>query len=319
MKKLSIVIPVYNTEKWVARCLNSCVQQDIPSSDYEIIVVNDGTPDNAMTVINSYASQYDNIRIVEQDNGGLSAARNTGMSIAQGEYVWFVDSDDFIATLCIGELLQKAESDNLDVLCFGLNLIFDDGKSEPYRISYECAGKVYVGNEFVCAVDMPPAAWSAMYKRAYLDAAQLRFMVGIVHEDLEFTPRAYCMAQRIAYVDSFVYNYYQREGSLMKSSNQRRAADLLCVSDSLYAFLLEHTLANTPERMVMLHKVAFAFSQSLAFCNACNRSVIDAYMHKPYYPLLVSTTLPWRERLKYGLINYSVRLYLIIYKIIKHL
>ena len=96
MKKLSIIIPVYNVENYVGKCLESCLNQDIPKNEYEIIVVNDGTKDNSVQVIEKYITPENNIRLIHRKNGGLSAARNTGLKEAKGEYVWFVDSDDWI-------------------------------------------------------------------------------------------------------------------------------------------------------------------------------------------------------------------------------
>lgn len=98
MVKLSIIIPVYNVELYIEKCLQSCLSQDIPYDEYEIIVVNDGSPDGSLAIAESIAKTTTNMTIISQKNGGLSAARNTGMSVAKGEYIWFVDSDDWIET-----------------------------------------------------------------------------------------------------------------------------------------------------------------------------------------------------------------------------
>ena len=98
--KLSIIIPMYNVEPYIEKCLLSCLNQNIPHADYEIIVVNDGSPDGSLGIARRIASTVDNMLIVSQENGGLSAARNKGLSYAKGEYVWFVDSDDWIEENC---------------------------------------------------------------------------------------------------------------------------------------------------------------------------------------------------------------------------
>ena len=168
MLKLSIIIPVYNVEPYIAKCLDSCLHQDIPTDEYEIIVVNDGSPDNSVVIVKDYMQRYLNVRLVNRDNGGLSAARNTGLKEAKGEYVWFVDSDDWIEPYVLKHLTDKAYKDKLDVLCFNLQLAFPDGHTEHYNVSAEkeC---VYHGTDFICKVGMPPAAWAALYKHDFLE------------------------------------------------------------------------------------------------------------------------------------------------------
>ena len=316
MKKLSIIIPIYKTEQWISRCLDSCLKQDFPTSDYELIIVNDGTPDNAMQVVAQYVAQYDNVRIVEQANAGLSAARNSGIDVAQGEYVWFVDSDDFIEPHSIGQLTKIVSDNKLDVLCFGLYLYYSSAHYEKFLIPHSAQQKVFDGSDFLCNVDMPPAAWCALYRRSFLNDNELRFKVGIVHEDLEFTPRAYYLAQRIMFVDAPVYNYYQREGSLMKSKNQKRSSDFLCVADSLYNFV-QKKVNGEKVKNIFNQKIAFVFSQSLSFCNEYDKKTIAIYTSKPYYPLQYDQHISFRDRLKYATINFSVTLYLWLYKLLK--
>ena len=93
---LSIIIPVYNVEKYVEKCIRSCENQDIPKENYEVIVVNDGSPDGSLAIVERLANEFSNIKVINQENKGLSMARNTGLEAAKGEYVWFVDSDDWI-------------------------------------------------------------------------------------------------------------------------------------------------------------------------------------------------------------------------------
>ena len=118
--RLSIVIPVYNTEPYLEKCLGSCLKQDIDISDYEIVIVNDGTKDNAMSVAERFGDEYPNVRIISQENAGLSVARNVGLSHSEGDYVWFVDSDDYISQNSLGLVFEKI-SENPDVICRFLN------------------------------------------------------------------------------------------------------------------------------------------------------------------------------------------------------
>ena len=134
MKKLSIIVPVYNVENWLSRCASSLINQDLDKSEYEIIFVNDGSTDDSFEIAKKYSESYDNIILISQENKGLSAARNAGINKANGKYIWFVDSDDWIEPNIAGQLLKEAEDCGLDVLCFGLNIAFEDGRSNSFGI-----------------------------------------------------------------------------------------------------------------------------------------------------------------------------------------
>lgn len=314
MIRLSIIIPVYNVERYLRKCLDSVLQQDIPYDEYEIIVVNDGSPDDSARVVQKVQEVQlgqdgsTNIKLVNRENGGLSAARNTGLEHAIGEYVWFIDSDDWVEPNCIGSLLTYAEDNHLDVNCFGLQLAFEDGKTEKYNISCEKHRRDYSGDEFICKVGMPPAAWAALYRRDFLLKNKLRFMEGILHEDQEFTPRAYFLAKRVAYTDMIVYNYLQRTGSIMKSGKSvKRCKDLLTVADSLYSFMKLNVSETSCCYSYFQNVVNFCFSQSLAYYTK-KAFPLAEYKRRAYYPLQNTSGLS----LKYRIANLSLNLYLIL-------
>lgn len=315
--KLSIIIPVYNVEPYIARCLDSCLNQDLDSAEYEIIVVDDGSPDRSAEIAEQFAETYPNIRIIHRQNGGLSAARNTGLADAHGEFVWFVDSDDRIDKYCIGGLFETASRNNLDVLCFGLKLEFPDGTIRQHQVRYEEDGKIYDGRDFICDVGMPPAAWSAIYRREFLISNDLKFYEGILHEDQEFTPRAYCQAKRIAYTDKHIYYYNQREGGIMKSSrNEKRCRDLLTVADSLYDFAIQNTPIDSRTYKSLLQRVYFNVTQSLAFYTPLVMPISE-YKRRPYYPM-DSALFSGNMRYKLLLANFSPTLYTLIHRWLKH-
>lgn len=115
---LSIIIPVYNAENYLAQCLDSCLSQDISRGEYEVICVNDGSSDGSGKVLEEYAKTYSNVHVINQQNAGVSAARNTGLDAAPGDYIWFVDSDDLILPNCLGELQHICMEKNCDELTF---------------------------------------------------------------------------------------------------------------------------------------------------------------------------------------------------------
>lgn len=317
MIKLSIIIPMYNVEQYIGNCLDSCLNQDLPKDEYEIVVVDDGSPDNSSSIVEGYMKKYSNIRLIHRENGGLSAARNTGLREAKGEYIWFVDSDDWIESNCLGFLVNTAKDNDLDVLCFGLQLVYPDGRKTKYNIKCEESGKVYKGEDFICRVKMPSAAWVAIYNRTFMESNRLSFMEGILHEDQEFTPRAYALSSNIVFLNKAIYYYNQRDGGIMKSNrDKQRAIDLLKVANSLYSFTLLQFSPNSEVYLVLLQKVAFAFTQSLAYYNK-TYFPITSYTSSPCYPLQSGLQVSLSERVKYRLVNISISLYIFIYKLLK--
>lgn len=310
--KLSIIIPVYNVEHYITKCMESCLSQDIPVEDYEIVVVNDGSPDNSAAIVEDYMQKYPNVRLMHRKNGGLSAARNTGLEEAKGDYVWFVDSDDWIEENCLATLLERIEAGRLDVLCINLQLCYEDGRIVPYTVNHPTGEKVYGGRDFICNVEMPPAAVCGIYRRQYLQDNGFRFLEGVLHEDMEFTPRVYCMAERIQFYDYPVYNYYQREGSIMKSvRNVKRCRDLLTICDHLYDFTVKYVEKGTPAYECMMDKIAFTFSQSVYYYSE-EAFALSEYKKKEYYPFKVRTKCSFQQKTKYWLLNFSLPLYLFI-------
>lgn len=315
--KLSIIIPVYNVEQYVGKCIESCLNQDLPKDEYEIIVVNDGSPDNSVQIVEQYIKPENNVRLVHRENGGLSAARNTGIREAKGDYIWFVDSDDWIEPNVTANLVRHAFEKELDVLCFNYQYVYLDGSIKCCAIPCEEEERVYDGFQFIQSVGVRPAAWVALYRRDHLQKWNLEFYEGILHEDQEFTPRAYALAKRIAFVDEIGYNYYQREGSIMRSCrNEKRCRDLLTVADSLYKFAQKYMKNDRDAYLCMINKVSFAFSQSLAFYNPFYFSLKE-YKDKEYYPLKINTQISSKLCWKYRLINFSLVIYLKLYRCIQ--
>lgn len=314
--KLSIIIPLYNTERYIERCLLSCVEQSIEDNDYEIIVVDDGSTDQSVEIVKRLAEIYNNIRVYSKVNGGQSSARNFGLKYATGKYIWFVDSDDRIVPNIIGELLDKADNSKLDVLGFCFKIEEESGELRAYNIRAEEEGVILNGKDFICKVDMPHGPWAAILRRQYLIEKGLNFIEGIIHEDIDYTMRTYCLADRIMFISKVAYYYFQRGGGTMKSSQSpRRASDFLTVSDSLYNFAKVNLVPDTPSYARLIDEVNFAFSQSLA--NYSNCFSLSIYQEKEYYPLKVNFNLPVYIRWKYKLINTSIPFYLFIYNLFR--
>ena len=232
---LSIVIPAYNVEKYLDDCLLSCVNQDIEPSDYEILIINDGSTDTTLETAQRWASEYSCINVISQPNRGLSMARNAGIEASSGDYIMFVDSDDMIRTDSLSSIHEKCMKDNLDMLRIGAADILDGRSRKRFRLEDMgiCKGREMMKQQFqVCAP-------FAIYKREFLDRHSLRFLPGILHEDNLFTPTAYYLADKAASYAQTIYYVRQRPGSITRSANPQKSIDLLKVADLLAGFSAE--------------------------------------------------------------------------------
>ena len=216
MIRLSIIVPVYNTEKFLGRCLDSLIQQDIPAEEYEIIVIDDGSPDNSASIVADYMNRYSQIRLVSQSNQGLFKTRNKGIKLAKGQYIYFIDSDDFIAINVLGKIIQGMDKLRLDFLGFGM---------------------VKTPENFIPPVDLNPAKWkkSAVMKgtdymshnqfhnesvwfvlrKELLQEKDFQYQTGIAISDGIFTAEAIFHSNRMLVIPEEIYAYFQRPSSIM--------------------------------------------------------------------------------------------------------
>ena len=227
---------MYGVEAYIERCLMSCINQDVKLGyDYEIICINDGTQDKSAEIAREIAANHQGVIVVDQENGGLSIARNNGLKKAKGDYVWFVDSDDWINDECLGRITRKLEGD-IDILHLQYRWVYDD-ESKSFDEPFTILDEIKSGREVTLQGGLPAPAQFSIYRREFLLDNKLEFVKGIYHEDSEFKPRAVYFAKKISSDDAVSYNYYQRPaGSIMSSFSLKRAKDIIYVNNSLYRF-----------------------------------------------------------------------------------
>lgn len=243
--KISIIIPIYNVEKYVEQTLKSVCNQNF--EDYEIIVVNDGSPDNSLKICEEFASRSSrNIIIISQENGGLSKARNTGLDIAKGEYVWFIDSDDWIEENCLKEITTLL-TDNIDELVLGAANVDDNGSIINERNLFPKYDKSTVlgSDAWKLGINQLCAAVFTIYRREFLLNNNLRFMEGIYHEDDEFCPRASYLSSAIRYMSRVIYYVRQNPNSITRSFNAKKSFDDIIVAQSLLQFIDEEHISGS--------------------------------------------------------------------------
>lgn len=228
MIKFSVIVPAYKVEHYLPRCIESIINQTYP--ELEIILVDDGSPDRCLEIMKHYAKQDGRIVVVTQENGGLSAARNAGLKIATGDYVSFVDSDDWIEANMFSELAIHLANNHPDFTCFRIQ--YDNEQlgthflyGTPYPKS-ELGGQSLILENTLIVQNIPTSAWSKIYDRLFLARYNLQFEPGIVNEDTLFSIQVACRANKVTFLDKLFYHTIEREGSISRSSQERLFLDM---------------------------------------------------------------------------------------------
>lgn len=275
MTKLSIIVPIYGVEQYLRKCVDSLLAQDLSSSKYEIILVDDESPDACPQICDEYARMSQEsrvksqelpcIRVIHRKNGGLSAARNSGIEAARGEYICFVDSDDYWEPNVLRELMAQIERDNLDVLRFNYRNIDEHGELCPFvpnpwgevmRTENVSDGKMFLNTRLGYAC----YAWGFIIRAALVKGDEAigregdevmrregeRFTEGILFEDTDWTPRMLVRAERVADTPKVVYNYMIRQSGITQSRSieklHREIKDKITLIGKLNAWYAENHL-----------------------------------------------------------------------------
>ncbi len=223
MIDLSIVVPLYNTEEYIARCLDSLLNQDIPDDKYEIIVINDGSKDNGKQIVEKYANQYAQIKLFDQPNKGLSITRNRGLELAQGQYVYFIDSDDFVSPNSLLRIIEYMKKHDLDI--FGFGIIPTTGSSLPASNFGDSTFNnlaIYEGPAYINNFNFRNEAVWYIINKKFLNTINLVFTKGYMLADGIFTAEIIYNARRISSIQSNIYGYFQRSESALNTSSAAR-------------------------------------------------------------------------------------------------
>lgn len=214
MPKFSIIVPVYNVEEYIDDCLKSIFNQSF--KDFEVIVVNDGTKDNSMDIVKNY-----DVKVINQENAGLSAARNTGVKSSTGEYLLFIDSDDYIEKDLLKNINNNLK-DNPDVLRFQIKEIFDDNRIINHEEnSFDTTNGVEAFTK-ICNYHFIENAWSYVIKRKYYLDNKFEFKKGTYHEDYGLMPLVIIKANKVKSISYIGYYYRQRSNSIMSSTDYNK-------------------------------------------------------------------------------------------------
>lgn len=211
--KVSVIVPIYNVEKYLSRCLDSLINQTL--KEIEIICVNDGSTDNSLEILKEYHLKDSRIKIINKQNAGLSAARNSGLKIASGEYIGFVDSDDWVDLNFFEKLYNSAQKNNCDIAIASIIRINEHKRRKYFEIFSEKIATDIIDKIDLCDIPDYSYVWNKIYKSDMLKNKNLEFLEGHVYEDIIFSPQALNISNAIVSVPNTNYYYWKTPNSIV--------------------------------------------------------------------------------------------------------
>lgn len=234
--KVSLIIPVYNVKKYLKKCLDSAINQTL--KEIEIIVVNDGSTDGSLAICEEYEKNDSRLKLITQENGGLSAARNNGIKAAKGEFLVFLDSDDYLDLVTLEESYQKAKNENLDIVIYRYNQVNDDGEI-VFTNKIKSSHTQDVLKRRVFAAQKSPMACDKFYKTTLFTEHNIYFPISYYHEDVYTTYKLIFFAKKIGVIEKAYYNWLIREGSISKRISAKHINDILNSLVDMKQFLVK--------------------------------------------------------------------------------
>ena len=227
--KVSVIVPVYNVGKYLEECLNSIINQTY--KNIEMVIVNDGSTDNSLDIIEKFKNKDNRIKLINQINKGVSVARNIGLLNSTGNYIFFVDPDDYIEIDCINKLVEKINIDRSEMVIFNYIKVFDNELKEDIRINLNLdSNKVYTGRhiaELMLKNLIQGCAWFRFFKKENLTKHEFCFEEGRIVEDFFPVFKETCQTSKVSFLDDYLYKYRQREGSLVNSNYMKLMNDFV--------------------------------------------------------------------------------------------
>ncbi len=225
--KVSVIVPVYNVEKYLDECLGSLARQTL--NEIEIIVVNDGTKDNSQIIIDQYVEKYPNKFVsLIKENGGLGDARNYGIPYAKGEYIGFIDSDDVVDHTMYEKLYQSAYENDSDLVVCDLEYFYDNSNDKLYKQGFVAVDGVSMTKSLFLS---PLFAWNKLYRRTLFIESGLKYPIGLWYEDIPVSVPFFTIAKKISVVNESLVHYRQRTTSIMGSVDNPKTQDIFKIME----------------------------------------------------------------------------------------
>tara|TARA_B110000046_G_C13025697_1_gene413930 strand:+ start:8242 stop:9222 length:981 start_codon:yes stop_codon:yes gene_type:complete len=260
--ELSVIIPVYNVEKYIENCILSVINNDLDLLGLEIIVVDDESPDSSVAIVKNMQKLYPQVKLFRQKNLGLGGARNTGIQNAFGKFIIFLDADDYLKENSLKNVVETAINNKLDILEFGAIGVTEEG-IEVYKSS-RATSDIASGFEFLGKTTYMNSACNKLYSISFLNKHNLRFRERIFIEDFEFNTRAFYYAKRVKAVEDILGCFVQTSNSITRNvSNEKNSKMLSDIEE-----VIDLTIKFQQEKSNISSEVNFVFKERIAFLTA---------------------------------------------------
>ena len=290
---------MYNAEKYIANCLDSILNSNLPKDVYEIIIIDDGSSDSGPVIAQQYSNKYDNILYLTQENQGQSVARNYGIVVSRGDYVWCVDADDMVDgdfTECLTSLQEFPE---IDIIAFEAKMLYDNGN----KVGITCVQSKVMHNQIISGRDAiisgynPSAVWALWIKRKLMTEKKLFFKEGITHQDVELTYRLFAEANKVVFTESKLYVYILHSNSTSQSINPKKKikylSDDIVVYQSFMNLACKHEMDKQMTQTIKNRAQNVLFGLVLSLYRnrkewrpmGINKAVVDKLKENGLYPL----------------------------------
>ena len=313
--KLSIIIPAYNVEQYIGKCLDSVYKYPSSERDFEVIVIDDGSSDNTLTIANDIKYAHTNLKVIHKENEGVCTARNLGLEEAKGEYVMFVDADDWI----MGGVKQLIESidrhKGAEVIAFRCYL--DDGTTEFGKWNFPTY-KVYKGTDlFLSHSFVRGSVWGAFYSLKFLNKYSIRFPLGITHgEDTFFSTLVGMYAENYQFEDKHIYTVYARQGSACRTHDMKRVYRYKNNLITINEYLNDHPNLTEEQKSMMRNLLFNVLSSSIImYMFVGGRNPWYLIGIKQYLPISINGVSNMITKNKIRLMNFSYVLYFVLYQV----
>lgn len=315
---LSIIVPIYNVERFLEECVSSLEKQNIPEDEYEIILVDDGSIDRSYDIAVKLTDKRKNIIVYRQKNQGQAVARNFGIDKATGKYIMFVDSDDYLVENTIDNLVKMAEKNDTDLCVFSLIKQQADGNMEVLPPRHQIIDHVLTGEQALLSGYDATSACAIIYKRDFIESGHFRFRSGFAHEDVEFSCSITPYAKRMIFSNIHSYVYRWNENSTDRSRNIDRVKHGI-ISDLYIAASLKDSI-NNPSFSKELKNLYYKKSNSIVvslFLNLIRKRMFDIEFVKKcietakylrLYPVY-GRTVSWKTSIIIPLVNFEYLYY----------
>ena len=292
---ISVIVPIYNVEKYLERCVNSILNQTY--KNIEIILVDDGSPDKCPQICDEYKNMDSRVKVIHKENGGLSDARNYGLSIATGKYVSFVDSDDYIHEETYEKMIKALELQNADIVSCGINHVYDN-KIESINIEQKIYDDESAIENLIIGKNLNQTVWNKIYKKNVID--NILFEKGKINEDDFWTYKVFSNSKKIITLNDCLYYYVHRESSIMGQGYSIKNLDGLEARYKQYKFMKD----NYPNLVFISKKAAFFYGLFLYQKFLVNKSIektsflcIEKYLENLTFSKNEIKNLTYKERI----------------------